>query len=87
MVDSGLLYSCCDDLRNLLCQIFDNSSIASSFSLGSSKVSNEISYGLGPFFHNNVVKQSKDSRRMYTLSYDEAPNDAGNKKLDLHIHW
>ncbi|KAJ8889241.1 hypothetical protein PR048_008739 [Dryococelus australis] len=44
----------------------------------------EIYHGLGPYFHLELVKSIKSSNNFFSLSFDEAATDAGNKQLDIH---
>ena len=67
--------------------MFPDSRIAKSFSLGTDKISYEFAYGLGPYFHEEIINERKTSKALYTLSFDKATNDCGNTQLDLHLRW
>ena len=87
VAESGYSYQSCKSLREDFQAMFPDSAIAKSFTLGADKISYEIVSGLGPFFHDEVIGEMKKSTPFYTVSFDEATNDCGNKQLDLHLRW
>lgn len=87
VAESGYSYASCSSLNEEFRTMFPDSKIAKSFALGADKVSYGIAYGLGPFFHGEVVREVRDTDALYTLSFDEATNDCGSKQLDIHLRW
>ena len=84
--ESGLSYASCDSFKEDFYAMIPDSRIAKSFSLGVDKKSYEVAYGLGPYFHEEI-NEIETSKALYTLSFDEATNDCGNRQLDLHLRW
>jgi len=58
-VMSHYSYNSCSDMKDVLKMMFPDSSIANKMSIGSTKLSYYITYGLGPFYHNNLVQAVK----------------------------
>ena len=67
--------------------MFPDSDIASKFTLGKSKCSYIINYGLSPYFKDNLIK-SINSSPFYTLSFDESMNSVmQNCQMDVNIKF
>ena len=84
---SGFSFASCDNLSQEFKVMFPDSKIADSFKLGHAKVAYEISHGLGPYFHDEILRDIKDNKSFFTLSFDEATNHAGNKQMDIHVRY
>ena len=74
-----------DTVISILKIMFPDSAIAASLSLGQKKFAYSITYGLAPFFTECLEKLVKHTH--YTLGFDEATTDVGNKQLDVHIRF
>ena len=81
-----LSYSNCKKLKDLFCDMFQDSKIAGGFVLGPTKASFVICYGLAPFCKENITKQltPKDTEPPYFVwCFDETFNGISNQKHSL----
>lgn len=82
----GYSYRSCDDLGDLFKMMFPDSKIAEHYKMERSKLSYVISHGLGPFFHNDLVRDIKQCHR-FVLCFDEQKNNQNSKQLDLLMKY
>jgi len=82
----GYSYRSCDDLGDLFRTMFPDSKIAEHYKMERNKLSYVISHGLGPFFHNDLVRDIKQCQR-FVLCFDEQKNHQNSKQLDLLIKY
>jgi hypothetical protein len=66
--------------------MFPDSKIAQEFSMQSRKTSYVLSHGLGPYFHQELVKSLKRSVK-FVLCLDEQTNNQDRKQLDLLVKY
>ena len=71
-------YRSCDNISELFETMFPYE-VSKDLSMSKGKISYVISDGLGPYFHQQPVKDITDSNAMFTLQFDETGN-AQNKK-------
>ena len=60
-----------------------NDSVITSMTFGSTKTSCSISYGLGPYFHEQLISDMKNA--WYTMLVDESTTEKNLKQLDMHV--
>lgn len=77
-------FSSCDDLVPLLKSAFSDP-VAKSMTLGATKASYGITYGLGPYFHDQLVADVK--KCWYSLLVDETTTEQNIKQFDLHVRY
>jgi hypothetical protein len=82
---AGYSYNSCRNISDIFQKMFQDSAIASDVKLGPDKISYSISHGLGPYFHNALVKEIQGEKPYFTFCYDEATTDAGEKQLDVYV--
>lgn len=82
----GYSYFSCNESGDLFRKMFPDSKIAENFKMERNKLSYVISHGLGPFFHNDLVRDIKQSER-FVLCFDEQKNNQNNKQLDLLLKY
>jgi len=70
-----------DDVIETWKYIFPNDNIVKDMSLASTKSSYCIAYGLGPYYHQDLVDDLK--RSYYSLIVDETTTQQKIKQLDL----
>lgn len=75
------------NIQPLFETMFPDSNIAKKIELGANKISYSLTFGLGPYFHENLVLEIKKSDSFYVISFDEATTDAKNKQIDLHVSF
>ena len=82
-----LSYRCCEDLSTTFQQMFTDSEIAKTFSLGKTKISYVIVHGLAPYFHDNVAKVLNDCN-FFIACFDETLNHVVQREqMDVHIRF
>ncbi|CAF2889007.1 unnamed protein product [Rotaria sp. Silwood2] len=65
--------------------MFPDSKIATEFSI-SKKISYVLSHGLGPYFHQQLIKSLKRNGK-FVLCFDEQTNNQNRKQLDLLVKY
>ena len=84
---SNYLFKSCANKSDLFAVMFEDSQIAQSFSLGSTKRSYNITFGLAPCVK-NLLLESVDEVKYYSLSFDESYNKIMKKgQMDLLIRF
>ena len=84
---SDYSFRSCANKSNLFAVMFEDSQIAQSFSLGSTKLSYNITFGLAPYVK-NLLLESVDEVIYYSLSFDESYNRIMKKgQMDLLIRF
>lgn len=73
MVKNHYSYRSSDDMKLLFQSMFPDSSIAKRLSIGRTKVSYIVSFGLAPYLHQAVIDGVKLSEE-FTICFDEALN-------------
>lgn len=87
VIKSGHSFNSCDDISDIFKLAFSDSKIVESFSMSPSKVGYEVSHGLGPYFHDELISSVIRSDNFFSLSFDETTTDNGKKQLDIHIRF
>jgi hypothetical protein len=82
----GYSYNSCDGIGDVFRYMFPDSKIAQQFSMQSKKISYVLSHGLGPYFHQELVKCLKRNEK-FVLCFDEQTNNQNRKQLDLLIRY
>jgi len=77
-------FSSCDDLSLVLRAAF-NDPVANGMTLCATKASYSISHGLGPYFHDQIIADMKNT--WYTLLVDEATTKQNVKQFDIHVRF
>jgi hypothetical protein len=87
-VESDWSYSSCDDICELFVDIAPDSQILKKMKMKSSKLSYVISHGLGPYFHDLLVKDLKQAPS-FTLGLDSATTKqlGLTKSLDFKVRY
>ena len=86
-VKNNFSLSSCNENGLLYQKMFSDSNTAKSYEMGRTKLSYDINFGLGPYFHRLLTENIKKSP-YYTLSFDESLNDFfQNCQLDLNIRF
>ena len=84
---SNYLFNSCANKSDLFAVMFEDSQIAQSFFLGSTKLSYNIIFGLEPYVK-NLLLESVDEVNPYSLSFDESYNRIMKKgEMDLLIRF
>jgi hypothetical protein len=87
MVRSHFSYRSSDDMKNLFQSMFPDSSIANQLSVGRTKISYIISFGLAPYLHQALIDNVKQSEEI-TVCFDEALNKIAQRgQMDVHIRY
>ena len=84
MVKHSHSFASCDDLALTLQAIVDDPVIKRML-LGATKASYSVTYGLAPFFHEQLVSDQKNS--WYSLLCDETTTEQGIKQFDIHVRY
>jgi hypothetical protein len=82
----GYSFNSCDEIGDVFRHMFPDSKIAQEFSMQSRKTSYVLSHGLGPYFHQELVKSLKRSVK-FVLCFDEQTNNQDRKQLDLLVKY
>ena len=84
---SNYSFNSCANKSDLFAVTFENSQIVQSSSLGSTKLSYNITFGLAPYIK-NLLLESVDEVIYYSLSFDESYNRIMKKgQMDLLIKF
>ena len=84
---SNYSFNSCANKSDLFAVMFENSQIVQSSSLGSTKLSYNITFGLAPYVK-NLLLESVDEVIYYSLSFDESYNRIMKKgQMDLLIRF
>ena len=87
MVNIHYSYRSSDDMKLLFQSMFPDSSIAKQLSIGRTKVSYIVSFGLAPYLHQAVIDGVKLSEE-FTICFDEALNKIAQRgQMDLHVRY
>lgn len=79
---SGRSFGACSDIFKIM---FKDSEIASKFSMHKDKLGYVVTYGLGPFFQNELANKVK-ACPYFSVSFDESLNDVAQKKqMDIVV--
>ena len=90
VVMKHMSYRSCDGLNELFSIMFPDSEIAQRFSLARDKARYMITYGLAPYFHDNLrsILTSIDPVPLYSVSFDESMNRILQRgQMDLHVRY
>ena len=68
-------------------QQFPDSSIAKNVSIGTTKMSYLVSYGLRPYFNEMTIKDIVQGNSYFTLHFDETITAQVKKQMDLLVHY
>ncbi|CAF2061871.1 unnamed protein product [Rotaria magnacalcarata] len=82
----GYSFNSCDEIGDVFRNMFPDSKIAHEFSIQSKKISYVLSHGLGPYFHQDLVKCLKRNEK-FVLCFDEQTNNQNRKQLDLLVRY
>ncbi|CAF0949463.1 unnamed protein product [Adineta ricciae] len=82
----GFSYNSCDGLGDIFRAMFPDSNIAQQFNIQSKKMSYVMYHGIGPYFHQELVKQLKRVEK-FVLCFDEQTNVQNKKQLDLLVKF
>ena len=86
-VMSHYSYNSCADMKDVLKMMFPDSSIANKISIGSTKMSYYITYGLGPFYHNDLLKAVNGCSEI-VVCFDEAVNRISQRgQMDIVVRY
>ena len=81
-------FSCAENLAVCYQQQFPDSSIAKNVSIGATKMSYLVSYGLGPYFNEMTIKDIVQGNSYFTLHFDETITAQVKKQMDLLVcYW
>ena len=84
---SNYSFNSCANKSDLFAVMFEDSQIAQSFSLGSTKLSYNITFGLAPYVK-NLLLGSADEVKYYSLSFEESYDKIMKKgQMDLLIRF
>ena len=68
-------------------QQFPDSVIAKQVSIGPTKMSYMVSYGLGPYFRQMIIRDIIEGHSYYTLHFDETLSAQTKRHMDLLVHY
>ena len=68
-------------------QQFPDSVIAKQVSIGLTKMSYMVSYGLGPYLRQMIIRDILEGHSYYTLHFDETLSAQTKKHMDLLVHY
>lgn len=85
LVKHSYSFSSYDDLSEVLKYILPDDEIVRDMSLASTKCMYSLAYGLGPHYHNELVKDAE--REFYSLIVDEATTQQNKKQFDILIKY
>jgi hypothetical protein len=74
-----------DDLTEVLKLAMPDDDVVRDMSLASTKCSYSIAYGLGKYYHVELIKDVQ--REYYSLVVDETTTQQNTKQLDLHVKY
>ena len=81
-------YSCADALQECYKQQFPDSVIAKHVALGPKKMSYMVTYGLGPYFQQKIVRDIIEGHSYFTLHFDETVSAQVKKHMNLLVcYW
>ena len=83
----NLSFSSSQNLSTLYQQQFPDSVIARNGTIGPSKMSYMISYGLGPYFRQMIIKDIVEGNSYFTLHFYEMISAQTKKHMDLLVHY
>ena len=86
VAQSNYSYSSCDATPALFKRMFPGD-VAEHFSMSKSKVSYLLSDGLGPHFRREMCASICETKRVFTLQYDETANTQNRKQCDLLLRY
>jgi hypothetical protein len=84
---SNWSYRSTDDMADILRLMFPDDPVCKDMTLGKDKLSYVISHGLGPYFHDVLLSDIKNSNSFMTLALDETTTAQTKKQLDMHIRY
>lgn len=80
-------YNSSSDMKDILKMMFPDSGIAKKMSIGSTKMSYYITYGLGPFYHNNLLQEINGCSDI-VVCFDEAMNRISQRgQMDIIVRF
>ncbi|CAF4586322.1 unnamed protein product [Rotaria sp. Silwood1] len=82
----AISFNSCNEIGDVFRIMFPDSKIAKEFSMQAKKISYVLSYGLGPHFHQELVKSLKRNDK-FVLCFDEQTNNQNRKQLDLLVRY
>lgn len=74
-----------DDLVSTLQYVFPHNDVARDMSLAATKSSYSVAFGLGPFFHQELIEDVK--RSYFTLTVYETTTQQDKKQLNMHVRY
>lgn len=84
----NLSFSSSQSLSACYQQQFPDSLIARHVTLGATKMSYMVSYGLGPYFRQMIIKDIIEGHSYFTLHFDETVSAQTKKHMDLLVcYW
>lgn len=86
-VSSHYSFNSCSNLKDILCAMFPDSAIAKSISIGKTKTSYIVSYGLAPYFQEELLKNLRGCRE-FVICFDEALNRISQRgQMDIVVRY
>ena len=87
VIMSNYSYRSCASKSELFSVMFNDSDIAKDFSLGKTKLSHNICYGIASHFRGMLIDCLKEVP-FYSLSFDESYNNALKKgQMDFYVRY
>ena len=83
----NLSFSSSQNLSTLYQQQFPDSVIARNVKIGPSKMSYIVSYGLGPYFRQMIIKDIVEGNSYFTLHFDETISAQTKKHMDFLVRY
>ena len=83
----NLSFSSSQNFTTLYQQQFPDSVIARNVKIGPSKMSYMVSYGLGPYFRQMIIKDIVEGNSYFTLHFDETISAQTKKHVDLLVRY
>ena len=76
-----------DGIGNTFRAMFSNADTLRSFSMGRTKLSYLMAYGLGPAFKEQLIYDVRRSNSPFSLQYDETTQSQVKKQMELHFRY
>lgn len=80
-------FSFADELAENYRDQFPDSAIASKVSIGSTKMSYIVAFGLGPYFTQQIIQEIKEGPSYFTLHFDETVTAQVKKQMDILVRF
>jgi hypothetical protein len=85
LVKHNYSFASYDDLGEVLSLAFSDDVVARDISLASTKSSYSITYGVGTYYHAELIRDVQ--REFYCLVVDETTTQQSTKQLDMHVKY